>query len=183
MNVSWRSCAVRSTIFPSLVVTFYTGVVMAGRSRPNKAVDVFQFIDMSGGWDSCWEYMRSLHKGRPYFEYDGKKRLAYRIVYELYYGVELATDDIVRHKCDNPPCCNPRHLTLGSHQDNMNDMVERERHGMPKYAVRQIMRLLKQGKKHAEIAEIFGCSRETVTAINNRRRSVPDEEDKGDDDT
>ena len=34
---------------------------------------------------------------------------------------------VVRHKCDNPPCCNPEHLELGTHQQNVQDAVDRNR--------------------------------------------------------
>lgn len=34
----------------------------------------------------------------------------------------------VLHSCDNPPCMNPRHLSLGSGQENMQQSVERGRH-------------------------------------------------------
>lgn len=36
--------------------------------------------------------------------------------------------EIARHSFDNPSCCNPKHLSWGSHQDNMSDMLKRDRH-------------------------------------------------------
>jgi len=34
---------------------------------------------------------------------------------------------IIRHSCDNPPCCNPLHLLLGTMADNTADMMARKR--------------------------------------------------------
>lgn len=43
----------------------------------------------------------------------------------------LSLDDIkgkvVRHKCDNPPCCNPNHLEIGIQKDNVMDCISRGR--------------------------------------------------------
>jgi DNA invertase Pin-like site-specific DNA recombinase len=47
----------------------------------------------------------------------------------------------------------------------MNDMKERERHGLPKHTVNAIRKLLDQGESHESIAEKFGTSRSTVGRI------------------
>ena len=139
--------------------------------RKNRAVNVFLHINMHGGdTDVCWEWTRRLNKkdGRPYFTVDGKERPAYDIVLELSTG-EAQDGRVARHSCDNRVCCNPRHLQWGTEQDNSDDMVERERHGMPKTVIRAIKRLLGEGRTHKSIAKLYGVKRETITAINNKR--------------
>ena len=43
---------------------------------------------------------------------------AHRVAYTVYKG-EIPHDMHVLHKCNNPKCCNPDHLFLGTHEDNM----------------------------------------------------------------
>jgi len=43
---------------------------------------------------------------------------AHRAAYELTAG-PIPSGMEIMHACDNPPCCNPRHLSPGSHQQNM----------------------------------------------------------------
>lgn len=40
-------------------------------------------------------------------------------------GQTIAKGMVVRHSCDNPPCCNPVHLEVGTPQQNTQDAIER----------------------------------------------------------
>jgi hypothetical protein len=53
---------------------------------------------------------------------------AHRTAYCIAYG-ECPADMVVRNKCDNPLCINPKHLELGTHADNVADRVARGRSG------------------------------------------------------
>jgi len=140
-------------------------------SRKNKPIDVYKHINMhEGDTNVCWEWKLKTNQkdGRPYFTVDGKRRPSYAYVIETKTG-ETQDKRMVLHSCDNPVCCNPTHLSWGNHQDNMNEMKERERHGLPATVVRAIKTLLSDGQTHSTIAKLYGVSRETITAINNGR--------------
>jgi DNA-binding XRE family transcriptional regulator len=139
-------------------------------TRTNSPVDVFRNIEM-GYNDQCWEWRGLVNEkdGRPYFTVAGKRRAAYVIVLELHTGQKAQKNKMAIHSCDNPICCNPFHLSWGTHQDNMNDMKERERHGLPKTVVRAIIKLRKEGRTQAEIAKLYGLARETISAIDTGR--------------
>ena len=69
----------------------------------------------------CWLWKARINtSGYGYFKSPvGDK--AHRYSYTIGKG-EIPDGLLVCHKCDNPPCTNPDHLFLGSHQDNMDDM-------------------------------------------------------------
>lgn len=139
--------------------------------RTNAPTDIFKHIDMmKGDANVCWPWKGKTNAkdGRPYFTIKGKRRPSYAIVLELHTG-EAQEDRIARHSCDNPICCNPNHLIWGNHQDNMNDMKERDRHGVPKTVVRAIHKLRTEGRTQQEIADLYGISREAVSAIDTGR--------------
>lgn len=52
----------------------------------------------------------------------------HRVSYFLTHGHLPPAPLVIRHTCDNPPCCNPAHLVPGTYQDNARDCVERGRH-------------------------------------------------------
>jgi DNA-binding XRE family transcriptional regulator len=152
--------------------------------RKNQPVDVFKSIDMHNGDPTlCWEWLAGLggRDKRPFFSLNNKKVLAYRITYELMKGA-IPERAIIRHSCDNPICCNPNHMQLGTHQDNMNDMKERERHGLPFHVVKAMKRLRAQGRTQQQVADLYGVSRETISAIETGRVHREEEDREGEDD-
>lgn len=87
----------------------------------------------SGFWEcmtitknNCWEWQGTRLGGYGQVRVNGKLYRAHRYAYELTYG-PIPGGLLVRHKCDNPPCCNPGHLELGTHTDNVRDAIERGR--------------------------------------------------------
>jgi len=139
---------------------------------PNEPEDVFQFIERRGP-DECWPW-HGVWGGRqrdrrPYFWTYEKRVIGYRMVYMLMHGVELTPDQLILHSCDNGSkpigCCNPAHLRIGNPRMNSDDMTLRERHGLPTNTVKYIRRLIRERRKQSDIAELFGISRELVSAI------------------
>jgi len=76
---------------------------------------------------NCWEWNLVLSSdgyGRCYFQ--GVSVRAHRLSYQIHHG-PFPRHLLVCHKCDNPKCVNPEHLSLGTIQDNMKDKRERKR--------------------------------------------------------
>lgn len=88
----------------------------------------FPNVDKRGA-DECWPW-RGCRDAAGYGRFSVKREhgwraeCAHRVSFEIANGKRGV---VVRHSCDNPPCCNPAHLLDGSHADNMRDMAERNR--------------------------------------------------------
>jgi len=90
----------------------------------------YSHIDVKGG-DDCWEWLIGKAKfGYGKFQVKGKPLLAHRFMWELE-QCEIPEGMCVLHRCDNPSCVNPRHLFLGTRQDNIKDMTTKGRSGHP----------------------------------------------------
>ena len=116
----------------------------------------------------CLEWQGRKDKdGYGHTSYTGKQYGAHRIAYQLAYNVELASNQLVCHSCDNPPCINADHLFLGTHIDNMRDMVAKGRHAskLSERNVYEIQEMLRCGEKQNEIAQMFDVGHVTIHSI------------------
>ena len=127
--------------------------------------------------DDCWEWTAALdttHRGL--FKINHRLYKASRIAYFLATGVDPG-GLYVCHTCDNPPCCNPGHLWLGTARQNANDRDRKgrhaarlgEEHSMAILTEEQASYILKSSEQGRALARKFGVHETTISAIRHRR--------------
>lgn len=127
--------------------------------------------------DGCWEWQGTIQKDWGYgtISVNGRRTPAHRLVYERLVG-PIPDGLLLRHKCDNPPCCNPDHLEPGTNHDNIRDKVERgraqriqgTRQKQAKLTERDITiirELIADGYTDQQIGAHFGVSNATINWI------------------
>lgn len=100
---------------------------------------VWSYIDWYGkGAQECWDWQGTTKQhgyGRVSTMTKAGRRhilvsrlIAYDagLLHDLQYGGHHSGTTI-RHTCDNPRCCNPNHLCVGTQADNISDMNIRNR--------------------------------------------------------
>jgi hypothetical protein len=125
--------------------------------------------------DACWPWVGWFSEdGYGRLIVDGQRWIASRYAYTLAVG-PIPEGLLVCHRCDNPPCCNPKHLFLGTNGDNLRDAYRKGRR-LPRVMVgeanprarvtRKEVRLIRaSGERPADLARRYGISRSTVSNI------------------
>jgi hypothetical protein len=115
-------------------------------TKPRELWDCFRFwskVDQSSG--DCWTWTAATYQGYGRFQVGGPKGnrtvAAHRMAWELTHG-PIPDKLHVLHHCDNPPCCRPEHLFLGTIRDNNADAQAKDR--MPQCR-RQTVEAIKHG--------------------------------------
>lgn len=126
------------------------------------------------GSDECWEWTGAISAGYGTVRWNGKNTTAHRVAWELTHG-PIAEGLVVRHLCRGQ-CCNPAHLELGTHAQNMRDTIRDgtvargERHwksNLTDAQVRDIKRRLESYTRGLgkQLAEEYGVSAAAISTI------------------
>jgi HNH endonuclease len=138
------------------------------------------------GPDECWGWTAGTQgNGYGRLRIDRRRVLAHRMAWELTFGpIPAGTGyhgTCVCHRCDDPSCCNPAHMFLGTHADNMTDRDRKGRNRPPRGSgqgaaildeqrVALIRELYATGEYlQRELGQKFGVHKSTITAIASRR--------------
>lgn len=95
--------------------------------------DRFWALAHKGEPDECWGFGGDADKKYPAFWYYDPVRMervcgmAHKFSFMMHSGYSVSKGLMVLHTCDNPNCVNPSHLWLGTHEDNMQDMADKDR--------------------------------------------------------
>lgn len=117
----------------------------------------------------CWEWTAAKNSGGyGLFGLHPKGTFAtHRIAYALHYG-SINEGMLVCHHCDNPPCCNPDHLFLGTGYENAMDKCKKGRHrGNRKLTGDQILEIYNEDHKgnRKQLAEKYGVDLTVIGQI------------------
>lgn len=126
--------------------------------------------------DDCWLWQGyKSRKGYGMMRYPKGRATTHRISWFLYYGA-ITPKQFVCHHCDTPMCVRPEHLFLGSHQDNMDDMKEknREPHVIGNYKINyeiaeQIRNEQKRGLSNSQLRLKYKLCKSTISYIVNKK--------------
>ena len=121
--------------------------------------------------ECCWEWTACKSSdGYGSFKLNYQNLGAHRVAYTLAKG-EIPEGLIVRHTCDNPVCCNPDHLILGTLAQNNADRQERNRqakgkqNGKSKLTEEQAMEIYNSSLSHYELSKLYNISKRNVSSI------------------
>lgn len=116
--------------------------------------------------DECVEWQGARTKGYGHRIVDNKQKYVHREAWVQANG-EIPDGLDVLHRCDNPPCYNPRHLFLGTHADNMRDMIEKERGAfkIPLAQRRTIPQRIARGERGVDLAREFYVTKSNISRL------------------
>lgn len=137
-----------------------------------EAITVTRFWSLvrRAGDDECWEWSGDRNTdGYGVFFYRQRMHGAHELAMSFSTGEKRIDRLDTCHSCDNPPCCNPRHLRFDTRASNVDDMLERGRGNHGKKLTAEDVVLMRErraaGARQKDLAEHFGVTDGLVSEI------------------
>ena len=168
------------------------GVIMNAGRPANTPEVLWSKVDKKG-LDECWEWKGTKNTGGyGRTQINGMSYYAHRVIFNLANPntITLAGPKnrkafgFLMHTCDNPPCCNPKHLIVADQKANMKDRKEKNRANLrigtnhqravfTKEEETEILRLRKEfGYTIKELSTKFGKNLSTMKTMIRRNKEV-----------
>lgn len=110
----------------------------------------------------CWECRKVYGFGYGVVRFNGQNISAHRAGYIAAHG-SIPSNLLACHQCDNPRCCNPDHILMGTASDNAQDALDRNRikgkpNGLTGQEKNRIRELLAEGYSGSSLARWYGVT-------------------------
>lgn len=152
---------------------------MAANQPKPLAARFARFVHRTDDLFGCWLWTgRTAGRGYGYIS-RGRRRegdaYAHRVAWELAYG-PIPDGLWVLHQCDTPHCVRPDHLFLGTHRDNMRDMLAKgrdrltgERNHRARLTAEQVQTIRHSDESLRTLATHFGVAIRTIRDVRRRK--------------
>ena len=142
------------------------------------ADDVERFLAkiVRAGENECWEWTASKRDDYGRFRIGDNLYVATRLIWRLTHGID-PMGQLVCHTCDNPGCCNPKHLFLGTDKDNNTDKETKQRGKHPKgetnglavLTTEDVITIYQSAEPFSELGRKYGCTEANIRSIKEGR--------------
>lgn len=170
------------------------GFVFGKAGKPQNTPEVLWSKVDKRGEDECWPWKGLLKDGYGRVQINDRSYYAHRVIYSLAFPnvIELRAPErtdktgFLLHVCDNPCCCNPKHLFVGTHADNMADKAKKGR--CPDFSgdkgprckltmaqAKEIREKRKNGIPARKLAKDYGISLPSIKTLLSGKSYVPRE--------
>lgn len=144
----------------------------AWKNTPNTVAVFWSRVDIRQD-NECWNWKAGKSaKGYGYFHFSGKQRQSHQMAL-AFSGVHIPDGQIACHHCDNPTCCNPKHLFVGTKKENNKDRARKGRSAGRRFDqtdIQQILALADRGETYRDIARRFQCGFTAIRHIATGRK-------------
>lgn len=143
-------------------------------SGPYQKFRLYAILDEN---TQCWEWGGKVTKqGYGIMKINKKYVTMHRYSYQTYIG-EIPKGMLICHRCDNPKCVNPFHLFLGTHADNAQDRVLKNRSNHPvgercaKAVLKEVevLEIAKSDLSITDLSEKYAVSKTTIRSIKHKK--------------